>query len=201
MISIFKHINSDKEIIAGLQSGGVQRKMWEKKLFEQFFYLIKHGSHKYSLIEEDAASAYSDTIISVIDNVVNHKFQELSSLKSYTCQIFFNKCVDWVRKETTNKSRVNVTAAIDDLMYAMPDKTKNVIQEMMEKSQKSLLKQKLEEIGEKCKKLLLLFEDGYSDKDIAKTMLYNSAEVVKTSRLRCLDKLRDKIMSFNSQYE
>ncbi len=198
MISLFKNNISEKEIIADLQSGGVQRKMAEKKLFEQFFYLIKQGCYKYSINEEDSASAYSDTIISVIENILANKFEGLSSLKSYTCQIFFNKCVDSVRKATTNKSKVYSTAPIDDFLFVLPDRAKSVIQHMIEKSEKSLLKQKLEEIGEKCKQLLLLYEDGYSDKDIAKTMMYNSADVVKTSRLRCLEKLRDKITSFNS---
>ena len=198
MISIFNNNISEKEIIADLQAGGAHRKMAEKKLFEQFFYLIKQGCYKYSLAEEDSFSAYSDTIISVIENIVTNKFQGLSSLKSYTCQIFFNKCVDAVRKTTTNKSKVYSTAAIDDFLHVLPDRAKSVIQHMIEKNEKSLLRQKLEEIGEKCKELLLLYEDGYSDKDIAKTMLYNSADVVKTSRLRCLEKLRDKVMSFNS---
>jgi hypothetical protein len=40
----------------------------------------------------------------------------------------------------------------------------------------------------------LLFEDGYSDKEIAVQMEYNTPEVVKTTRLRCLEKLREKMI-------
>ena len=46
------------------------------------------------------------------------------------------------------------------------------------------------ELGDNCKKLLAMFADGYSDKEIAVSMEYKTADVVKTSRLRCLDKLR-----------
>ena len=35
-----------------------------------------------------------------------------------------------------------------------------------------------------------MFADGYNDKEIATAMEYKTADVVKTSRLRCLDKLR-----------
>src|SRR5215218_2134214 len=94
------------EIITALQTGGSQRRVAEKKLYEHFFYLVKHGSSKYSIDEEEAASAYSDSIISVIENIVTNKFEGRSSLKSYVYQIFFNKCVDLVRKATTNKNRV-----------------------------------------------------------------------------------------------
>jgi RNA polymerase sigma factor (sigma-70 family) len=198
MISTTDSAISERELIADLQAGGNQRRMGEKKLFEHYFYLIKHGSDKYSLPEEDAASAYSDAIISVIENIVTHKFEGRSTLKSYTYQVFFNKCVDLVRKTTTNKNSVHVTTAIDDFLVVLPDRTKSVVQQMIEKNQRSALYQKLEEIGEKCKQLLLLFEDGYSDKEIAVFMDYNSSDVVKTSRLRCLEKLKEKVLSSTS---
>ena len=54
----------------------------------------------------------------------------------------------------------------------------------------ALLKSKLNETGENCKQLLSMFAEGYNDKEIAATMEYKSADVVKTSRLRCLDRLR-----------
>jgi RNA polymerase sigma-70 factor (ECF subfamily) len=190
MISTTNSAPQEREIIMSLQSGGSQRRMAEKQLYEHYYYLIKHGSSKYSISEEDSASAYSDTIIGVIENIVQHKFEGRSTLKSYVFQVFFNKCVDLVRKETTNKNKVHVTTAIDDFLVVLPDKTKSVVQQMIEKHQKSSLYQKLEEIGDKCKKILLYFEDGYTDREIAEFMDYNSSDVVKTSRLRCLEKLR-----------
>jgi hypothetical protein len=39
----------------------------------------------------------------------------------------------------------------------------------------------------------LMFEDGLTDKEIAELLSYNNAAVVKTTRLRCLDKLREKV--------
>ena len=90
---------------------------------------------------------------------------------------------------------VHNTSGINDYLTALPDKTKSIIQQIIEKSQRTSLLQKLEEIGEKCKRLLLLFEDGYTDKEIAEIMQYNSADVVKTSRLRCLEKLKAKVFN------
>lgn len=191
---IFNGNSNEKDIITGLEAGGVQRRIAEKALFEQYFYLIRHGSKKYSISEDDAASAYSDAIISIIDNVAGHKFEGRSSLKSYIYKVFLNKCVDIVRKETTNKSRVNKTTDLNDFLNMMPDNTKSIIQKIIDANQQMVLKQKLQEIGEKCKQLLLYFEDGYSDKEIAAIMSYNSSDVVKTSRLRCLEKLRKNFL-------
>lgn len=193
MKTFFKSNSPDEEITTGLLAGGMQRRSAEKKLFERFLYFIKQGSLKYSIPEEEAVSAYSDTVISVIENIVTSKFEGRSTLKSYTYQIFINKCIDVVRKRTTNKSKVYYTSAIDDLLAALPDKTKNIIEQIIETTQRTELMNKLEEIGAKCKQMLLLFEDGYSDKEIAVLMHYNSPNVVKTSRLRCLLKLKEKI--------
>lgn len=187
----------EQDILAGLQSGGLQRHTHEARLYELFRYLIGEGTRKYHLTEEDSASAYSDTIISVIDNIVHHRFEGRSSLKSYTYQIFSNKCVDLKRKSTTNKERVHQTHGIDTLLLMLPDNARTVVQQLIDNSHKSMLQRSLQEIGEKCKQLLLLFEDGYSDKEIAAVLQYQSADVAKVSRRRCLEKLKEKMLPLN----
>jgi RNA polymerase sigma-70 factor (ECF subfamily) len=152
---------------------------------------------KYSLNEEDTSSAYSDAVISVINNIVTGKFEGRSSLKSYTFQIFMNKCVDIVRKDTTNKNAVHHVRSIESLATELPDKARSVIQDIIAKNERLYLQQKLNELGDKCRQLLLLFEDGYSDKQIASELDYSSADVVKTSRLRCLEKLKEKVIGRN----
>jgi RNA polymerase sigma-70 factor (ECF subfamily) len=184
----------EKAIISGLQAGGTQRRLFERKLYEHFFYLIKKGVWKYGLDEEVCASAYSDTIIRVIEHIVTRRFEGKCSLETYTHQIFLNKCVDELRKMTTNKARVNYnTCEIDALISTLPDSSRDIVQQMIEKSDRALLMDKLRELGEKYRQLLLLYEDGYSDQEIADQMQYHSAQVVKTTRLRGLEKLRKMI--------
>jgi len=145
------------------------------------------------MTEEDAASAYSDTIISIIDNIVKGSFEGRSALKSYCYKIFSNKCVDLLRKDATNKRKVNQAMPIDSLVYELPDQARTAVQQILMKEERQYLMQKLIALGEKCRQVLLFFEDGYSDKDIAGFMEYNSADVVKTSRLRCLERLKKKV--------
>jgi RNA polymerase sigma-70 factor (ECF subfamily) len=201
MAAFLINTTAEKTILNGLLAGGPERRIHENKLYELFFYFIKQGVQKYRLPESDSASAYSDTIISVIHNIVTGKFEGRSSLKSYAYQIFTNKCVDLLRKETTNKGRVHHTTSIDSLATELPDRVRSVIQELIARNQWMQLQQKLKEIGDKCRQLLLYFEDGYSDKEIAQLMQYNSADVVKTSRLRCIEKLKEKVTGKNRSYE
>ena len=76
------------------------------------------------------------------------------------------------------------------MLTMISDPAKTIIQQLVEKNDAALLKAKLTEIGDNCKQLLSMFAEGYNDKEIAATMEYKSPDVVKTSRLRCLDKLR-----------
>jgi RNA polymerase sigma-70 factor (ECF subfamily) len=107
-----------------------------------------------------------------------------------------NKCVDEVRKKTTKKSAVNQhTREIDDLVNVLPDAARTAVQKMIDDNDQKILYDLVSELGDKCRQLLLLFEDGYEDKEIAAQMNYNSADVVKTSRLRCMEKLRARFFA------
>lgn len=190
-----KNQNPDESaLITGIQSGGVQRKIAERKLYEQYFYLVKYGVHKHPLREDECASVYSDAVIAVIYDVIHDRFRGMSSLKTYVHQIFMNKCVDEVRKKTTKKRRIhNDTVESDSLRARLSDKARSVVERMIEKENRSFIMQKIEALDEKCRQILLLFEDEFSDKEIAQMMQYASAGVVKTSRHRCLEKLRNMI--------
>ena len=190
--------NAEREIIERLLEHGLQKRKAEEDLFNMFSYFVREGTRKYSLTEEEALDAYSDTILISIDKIRNSLFKGESSLKTYVFQIFQNKCVDLIRKKTTNKNSVHQTVSISDLLTQIPDSAKPVIQQMMERSNWEILKKLLNEIGGNCRQLLMLFADGYSDKAIAIELAYKSADVVKTSRLRCVEKLRQLYKLGNS---
>lgn len=181
---------NDDEMIRVIKENNIARREAENQLFNQYSYFIKDGMKKYSLAEEDAFTAYSDTILQTLDNIASLLFEQRSSLKTYLYRIFKNKCVDLIRKKTTNKRSIYQTAPLSEMMNMIADRAKNVIQQLIDKNDFDLLKTRLNELGENCRKLLLFFADGYNDKEIALFMEYKSADVVKTSRLRCLEKLR-----------
>lgn len=184
-------IISDDEMMSIIHENKMARRQMENQLFNQYSYLIKEGMNKYSLEQEDAFTAYSDTILQSLENIAGSIFEKRSSLKTYLYKIFNNKCVDLIRKKTTNKRSIYQTAPISEMMNMISDKAKNVIQQLIEKNDFDLLKRRLNELGENCRKLLLLFADGYNDKQIAEFLEYKTADVVKTSRQRCMEKLRD----------
>lgn len=183
-------INTDQEIIRHLRQGGIDKRRKEEELFSRYVYFIREGMTKHSLPEDEAFSAYSDAILSAIEKIVNGTFEGRSSLKTYLYQIFHNRCVDLVRKKTTNKYSVHRTAIVSDLLIHLSDSARTIVQQLVDRADWDVLKQKLNELGDNCRQLLLLWADNYSDKEIAAALEYKTADVVKTSRLRCLEKLR-----------
>jgi len=181
---------SDLEIIDNLQRDGLERRKAEDVLFTRYAYFIEQAMHKYSFAEPDAFDIYSDTILSAIIKIIDRSFEGRSTLKTWLFQIFHNKCVDLIRKKTTNKSSVNRTISIPEVLTQVADSSKTVIQQMMDLTDKETIRQKLSELGDSCRKMLWQWAEGYSDKEIAAALDYKTADVVKTSRLRCLEKLR-----------
>lgn len=182
--------SADLDIINNLLHEGVDRRKAEELLFSRYAYFIEQGMHKYSFAEEEAFDVYSDTILSAIPKIIDRSFEGRSSLKTWLFQIFHNKCVDLIRKKTTNKSSVNKSVGIPEVLVQVADSAKTIIQELMDRADKEQIRQKLNELGENCKKILWQWAEGYSDKEIAAALEYKTADVVKTSRLRCLEKLR-----------
>ena len=182
--------DQDQQILNGLKAGYKARTAQEEVLYLQFRYFIDEGCRKYSLNNDDSSSAYSDAVLSTINNVINDHFDGRSSIKTYLYQIFSNKCIDLVRKNTTNKQSVHQSTSAPELLGHLPDGVRGTIEKLIDEQKRKAVKIYLATIGEKCKEILLLFEDGLTDREIAEELSYNTAAVAKTTRLRCLEKLR-----------
>jgi RNA polymerase sigma-70 factor (ECF subfamily) len=191
----------DQEIIYGLLLNNDQRANFEKILYLQYKYFIEEGSRKYGLHSDDSFSAYSDAVLSAILNIRNSTFNQHSTLKTYLFQIFSNKCIDLVRKKTTNKNKVHQSATEPELLNHLPDAAKTAIEKIIDRQKLLAIRQYLEVIGEKCKEILLFFEDGYTDNEIAEKLSYNNAAVAKTTRLRCLEKIKEKMKNLVTTHD
>lgn len=179
-------------LIDALSRNNKNTQIAENQLFEAYKYLIKEGIRKYSLSEEDAFDAYSDTLLNLIYQIKSGRFEGRSSLKTYIYQIFSNKCVDVTRKNTTKKAATYAKVVdIELFTHFFVEESNNMLQKLVEEYDFQRLASKLNEIGEKCKAILQLWSEGFQDKFIAEEFAYNSAAVVKTTRMRCLEKLRE----------
>jgi RNA polymerase sigma-70 factor (ECF subfamily) len=181
---------TDQEIIEQLRLSGNDKRKSEEQLFNRFAYFIREGITKHALSEDESFDAYSDTVLAAIQNIQNTQFEARASLKTYLYQIFHNKCVDLLRKRTTNKNSVHRPDSISERLLVISDTARSVVQKLIDQADWKLLREKLNQLEEKCRQLLLYWGDNYSDREIASLLQYKTADVVKTSRLRCMERLR-----------
>ncbi|RRB07007.1 RNA polymerase sigma factor [Larkinella rosea] len=182
---------ADSDLIAGLRTGGNQRRQSEDRLYRKYVYLIAEGVRKHRLEEDDCASAYSDTILTVIEHILNQRFEGHSALSTYIYQIFNNKCIDLIRKKTSQRSQVHNAVSLDDSLLQLPDSARSIVQQLIAQSDVDRLRRLINQLGDKCREMILAWGEGYSDDEIARQLNYNTASVAKTSRLRCLERLRE----------
>lgn len=179
----------DADVLNGIMGDHKQRAHFEKQLYLQCEYFIKDGCRKFGLTYDDSFSAYTDALLSVIQNIINNKFNSKCSIKTYLFKVFSNKCIDTLRRRNTCREKMYHSAAKPELLDYLPDTARDVVEQMTNKQMIGQIKHHLDTIGERNKELLLLYEDGYTDEQIAKRLRYKSWAVVKTTRLRCLKKI------------
>ena len=75
-------------------------------------------------------------------------------------------------------------------MQEFSDTNQTILQKLINEADYIKLKAQMQLLAENCRKLLLFWAEDYSDKEIAAMLEYKSANVVKTSRFRCLERLK-----------
>lgn len=190
-MTLFTKIPQDSSIIEGIRTGGSQRRSYENYLYGKYAYLIRDGLRKHRLSEDECSIAYSDAVLTVIEHLTSGRFEGRSELKTYLHQIFSNKCVDLIRRNTTKKAQAYQPEQLTDSLNLLPDGARSVVQEIIQQQDVALLRHRLSELGDKCRRILWAWGEGYKDEEIAVQLDYQSAAVAKTSRRRCLDKLQE----------
>ncbi len=186
IVRIFSN-SGDEEIISGLKEGGSKQQLSETRLNNCFFYFIEEAVRKHRITREDALTAYSEAMLAVIANIRNGKFKGEASLKTYTARIFYFKCVDIINRTPTNL----VSLPLDDRLQDPQDPLHDMQARMQETFREEQFRRAFEKLGEKCREILRMKVQLFSDKQIAEAVGFNSADVAKASRLRCLNKLKE----------
>ncbi|MGJ8594198.1 MAG: RNA polymerase sigma factor [Aquaticitalea sp.] len=166
------------------------------RLFEQIYEENRahfvNFAKRYNLPYDDVIDVYQDAYITFYNNVMNGKLQTLtSSISTYLFSIGKYMIYEKLKK---NKKKVSADYNLervrsdDEVMSTIEieDEPLSVEQELLAKYFNTL--------GKQCQRLLTLFYyRGYNIKDIMKAENYNTENVVKSQKSRCMKTLKDKI--------
>lgn len=193
-------MTDENDLIGGLFRDGKERQLSETALHTHFLYLIRYGVWRHRLPKDVCESIYSDTMYVVINNIRQGKFEKKASLETYINSIFDHKCIDAVRSMLAEKNKtLHHSVDIEFFTQKLPDSARSIIEALIRKEDIDKINKNREELGENCRQLLFFFEEDKKDTETAQLMGFKSAEVVKTTRLRCMEKLRQKVLNIQAK--
>ncbi len=183
----------------------------EKQLDQQLFTALKNGSEtaftavyednralflnfgrKYGLADEVLLDVYQDAYIAFYENIKNGKLVVLNSkIATYLISIGKFKIMEQLRK---NKKNIHHDGLLS-IAHETDDEIENfdIVQEDLSKEQK-VMQLYFDALGEKCQDILKMFYyKNYTIKQIVKEGGYNSENVAKATKSRCLKSLKDAI--------
>ena len=176
---------SDQEVINGIKQGGAIKQRFTNYLYKQYAGFVYNGVKKYHITLENAVDAYGDSIIGLCNRIENHHFQTEGNLSGYLYRSFCNRCVDRVRKKTSS---------IDEKIELMPNmsmESRNALTSLIEKEEVSKLRNLLDQLGGKCREILILSEYyGYSVEEITQKLGFKNPNSLSSQKYRCMSRLK-----------
>ncbi len=145
----------------------------------------------FGINHDDALDIYQDTIIAFRENVTSGKLTELKCAPStYLCAIGKYKIFQLLRRQKPNA--LNGRIIVEETNEVIDV---NLFEEEYTNRMK-LIGDQLKKLGNRCRKILILFYyEGYTLDEIAMKLDYSNKLVLKSQKSRCLKQLKDSILS------
>jgi RNA polymerase sigma factor (sigma-70 family) len=177
----------DTALIAGIRGTTAQRDV----ALRTFFSDLELRSIVLNIIRQnggqdaDGEDAFQDTMILFERNIREGRFEGKSSLRTY-----FIGIAKW---QWHNRQRQHRTVEWQPTEH---DQTiPSVEVEVLSEERKGLIEQALTQIGERCKAILMLYKQSYSNEEIAQTFELSSPDMAKKESYRCRIRLKEYIQS------
>lgn len=186
--------SSDKDLFKTLKRGS---EVAFKQVYQDNRQLFVNFARKYGLGDADILDIYQDSYIVFYENVSNGRLKELTStISTYLISIGKYKLMEKLRKNKKSirsEALLEITGEVDSQLESFEINTEELTQNQ------KLLQLHFAKLGDKCKAILSMFY--YKNMSIAQIMEagnYNSENVVKSQKSRCLKTLKEAIKTNKS---
>lgn len=180
---------TDTELIEGIKAGGRTQEACIKLIYKQHLGFVHAGLQKYNLSKDELLDAYTDAVIALKTHVSKGVFRGESKVSTYLFQIFSNRCVDVIRKKTTQR-RGDGYEFTYELPFHLRDRTSDIARILNIRESFDQLMGYIRQLGETCQRVLI---DkgywGYKDAEIAVRAGLSNEKVVRSKRHTCMKQL------------
>lgn len=178
---------TDQQIMEAFRSGGKEREGVWRYISENWSgYCCGTAIRRTKCEAREAKEAFSIACLGVdkrIRTTTGYDFLGTASLKTYLTSATIREVwhVIGQRKKDSGDEEINLQSE---------GKAEDLSNWFRQKSCREILEKALANIGERCKKILLLFKDGFSMKEITKEMGFGNENVAKTEKWQCQERFK-----------
>jgi RNA polymerase sigma factor (sigma-70 family) len=174
---------TDAELIAAISAG---RELNEaiRFIYRQYSqatssFIMQHGGS-----EQDADDIFQETVVAFIEVVQKGKYRGEASVKTFLNSIARNYWFNEIKKRDRSGLR-------DKQFELSRDKNEaDVSHYISEMERKRQLRELVDQLGESCRKVLLLFYyENLSMKEMVEHLPYDNEQVVRNKKYKCLQAL------------
>lgn len=165
-----------------------------KQVYEENRAKFLNFARRYSLSEDENIDIYQDAYIIFYNNIMSGKLESFtSSISTYLFGIGKNLIFDKMKKK-----KKTVHSQYDMAIVGEEDEAVSTleIEETGLTKEQKLLQKHFGTLGKQCQELLTYFYyRGYTIQEIMEAENYNSENVVKAAKSRCMKTLRERIQA------
>ena len=170
--------------MAAIKAGGREKERCIASLLSEYIQYAHAIKGKLGLSDDQATDAFTDAILVLANHIERGIFRGDSKISTYLYRIIYNKGVDLLRKHATKQA---------SLKYEIPevkDESRDLLKMMDIADDVAQLRGYLDELGEKCKAILLDWGYwGYSMEEIAQRSGLKDARSAKNRKYKCMERL------------
>lgn len=159
-----------------------------KYLYQENFRRIKFLITTNNGSEADAEDVFQETLVVLYRKLRENNYQITSSLNTF---IYAVARMMWLKELSHRKLKPEIFDSEDSFISDAPN-----ILDLIEKNERlKLFREKFEELSSDCKKVLSMFLNNLSVKEITSIMSYSSEQHTKNRHYRCKKSLIERIKS------
>lgn len=165
-----------------------------QKVYEDNREKFINFARRYNLDQDDIIDVYQDAYIVFYNNIVSGKIEQFtSSISTYLFSIGKYLIFDKMRRNNKKVSEnydLSLVKDHENVVETLEFEDSSLTQEQQ------LLRHHFAGLGKQCQELLSLFYyRGFTIKDILELGNYNSENVIKSAKSRCMKTLKERINS------
>ena len=174
---------TDADLIAAISAGrdlnNAIRYLYRQYSQATSSFIMQHGGS-----EQDADDIFQETVVAFIDVVRKGKFRMEASVKTFLNSIARNYWFNEIKKRDRSGLR-------DRQFELSRDKDEvDVSHHITEMERKRQLRDLVDQLGDSCRKVLLLFYyENLSMKEMVDHLPYDNEQVVRNKKYKCLQAL------------